>query len=143
MTNIRWPLRMRNLLFVMAFAIPSLLLMLTGIYYLQYGAMLSGAWSLPDALSLSYFRVFVATYDGLLKYLTLYPDGDVGIAGFSLMASLLGIEERNLDLEVAFHFLGSVRGRYTSFPTSFIGNAYASFVYVGVVVYSLAVALVM
>ena len=137
--DMAWPLRARNVLVVLAFVIPATLVLLSGVYYLQYGGRYSGAGSLLDALSLSYFRVFVATYDGLLRYITVFPNGGVGVSGIPAVAALFGEPQRNLDLEIAYFFIG-MRGQYTSFPTIFIGNAYASFGYVGVAVYSFIVA---
>lgn len=135
--GVRWPMKPRNFFATLAVAIPSLLLMLAGVYFLQYGFQ---ARDFISAIDTAYYRLFLATYDGLLRYMTAYEGGDVGLAGLPFLVSLFGEETRNLDTEVAYLFLGSTRGQYTSFPTIFIGNAYASFGYAGVAAYSFVVA---
>jgi hypothetical protein len=140
--NVRWPFKARNAILTIVIALTALLLLLSGIYYLQYQNIFNGVGALPDALSLAYFRLLTAPYDSLLKYMTAFPGGDVGIGG-SIITSIFGGQIRNLDVEVAIHFLGPTIGPFTSFPTIFIGKAYASFGYVGVVVYSALVSTLM
>lgn len=137
--RVAWPLRAKNAILGIFLSLGVLLLLLTGIYLLQYRESLSGAEGLVSAFELAYFRVFVATYNGLLQYMTVFPSGDVGTAG-SVIGPLFGHEVRNLDQEVAIFFLGYNLGQLTTFPTIFIGNAFASFGYIGVVVFSLLVA---
>ena len=135
----QWPFKFRNALTVVAILLPLLIVLLTSIYYLQYADSLHGLESLPSVISLSYFRVFVANYNGLLQYITVFRSGDVGVEG-SVIAPIFGLETRNLDQEVAIWFLGPVRGLLTTFPTVYVGNAFATFGYLGVAVFSAAVA---
>ena len=137
-----WPFRTRNVAISLSIAIPSILLLLSIIYFLQYRTEFVGITDLPRATNLAFYRIFVATYQGLLQYFSTFPDvhGFAGVSTISLVAPLLGVETRNLDVEVAIAFLGPNRGMLTSFPTIFIGNAYASFGYFGVAVFSGGVA---
>lgn len=137
-----WFLRSKNTVPLTVAAVAGLMVVLTAVYFLQYRGMYVGLESVPDAFRVSYFRVFTATYDSLLKYITTFQEADVGIGG-SVLAPLFGIPSRNLDAEVAEFFVGPFQAQYTSYPTIFIGNAYASFGYGGVVAFSAGVAILM
>ncbi len=121
----------------------ALFVVLTLAYYNQYGQKFTSLADLPSVLSLAYYRVFVATYDGLLGFFEIYPRifDFAGFSSFSAYAAMTGEEARVLDLELPTYLLGSAKN-LTSFPTIFIGNAYASFGYLGVFVYSTLVALI-
>ena len=136
--GVRKPFVAKNSLALIGVALLAIMVLLTGIYKLQYANMLRGSDGLYTALTIAYFRVFVATYGGLLQYVSTFPDGDVGVAA-SIVAPLFGLQSRLLDQEVAIAYLGPTLGKLTTFPTIFIGNAYATFGYVGVLVYSIAV----
>jgi hypothetical protein len=137
-----WPFRAINVIISLAIAIPFIIILLSAIYFMQYRADFTGISDLPRAIDLSFYRVFVATYQGLLQYFSTFPKsgGFAGVSAISMLAPIFGTPIRNLDTEVAIYFLGQDRGVLTSFPTIFIGNAYASFGYIGVAIYSFGVA---
>lgn len=124
-------LRIKTSLILTAIAIPCILLIQTGLYYLQYPANFSSIADMQRAFSLSAFRTFTAVYVGLLKLFEVYPSF-MPFSGFESF----GFGNRNLDVELVEYYLGSGKAEMTSFPTIFIGNAYGSFGWPGLVVYS-------
>lgn len=137
------PFRAINVIISLSITLPTMILILSLIYFMQYRNEFTSFADLPKAMDLSFYRLFVAIYQGLLQYFATFP-GRGGYAGFSsisMLAPLFGLPTRDLDTEVAINFLGPVAGTMTSFPTIFIGNAYASFGYLGVAVFSIGVAL--
>lgn len=117
-------------------------IILTLVYFLQYTDSLFGLEGFIQASDIAYFRIFGANYNGLLLYLEAFPSGGVGFGALSF-SSLWGAPQRSLDQEVAIYHLGASQGMLTSFPTVFIANAYASFGYIGVFVYSAVVAFIL
>ncbi len=139
--GVRRPFTAQTAIIGIGVALGLLLVLLTGIYFLQYGEQLRGPDAIPRAFSLAFFRVFVATYGGLLQYISTFPNGDVGVAA-SVIAPIFGVQTRALDQEVAIAYLGPVIGLLTTFPTIFIGNAYATFGFLGVFIFTVAVTLI-
>lgn len=132
-------LNFRYLVIVIPASFLFIFIILVGIYYLQY----SSNYSLSDigsVFQLAFYRLFTATYAGMLAHFKIYPDffPYTGISSISLIGGFFG-ESRNVDTEVAQHFLGYSRARFTSFPTAYIGNAYASFGYSGIVIFSIII----
>lgn len=135
--KIYWALEFKNSIISIFISIIIVFIGLSFVYLLQYGG--SGI-DLLRAMEISYYRLFVATYDSLLKWFTVFDGGEVGIGAISVLAPIFGENSRNVDLEVAVYLLGAQHGAYTSFPTIFIGQAYAVLGYIGVIVFSVLVA---
>ncbi len=117
-------------------------LLLTGLYKIQYPNVFSGLEGWLTALDVAIYRFFGATYDALLQYFTVYPkvyDFTHGTESW-ILASLSGKPVREVIMEVPTYFLGSETWGVTTTPTIFIGGAYASLGYFGVIVSSVIVA---
>jgi hypothetical protein len=140
--GIRKPFLARSSFFVIGCGLVVVQILVTGVYFLQYREHLFGFEGLNSAFGLAFFRVFGANYNGLLMYIATFPEGDVGFDGLSIV-SVFGRVPRLMDQEVAIYIMGYDLGRFTTYPTIFIGNAYASFGYIGVAIYSLIVGFVM
>src|SRR5690606_27899174 len=125
-----------------AAAISAIILILAGIYFLQYSDIFRSFSDLPDAAGLAFYRVLMNIYATYLGHMTVYPDFEefTGFSSIGAIGEVFG-SFRNIDVEVAKHYVGARGAAFTSFPTAFVGGAYASFGYAGIVAYSLAVAL--
>ncbi|WP_430427409.1 O-antigen polymerase [Parasphingorhabdus sp.] len=117
-----------------------ILIFLTASYFLQYSSIYNSFSDIGPALDVAFYRLFTATYAGMLGHFKIYPEilPFSGVNSIGLIGSLLG-DARNTDFEVAQHFLGYDRGRFTTFPTGYIGGAFASFGIVGIVLYSVII----
>lgn len=117
-------------------------LFLATIYMVQYSTIFYGFDGFLETINLALYRVFGATYDGVLQYFTVYPAvyDFAYFADSSVFAFIFDKEPRDIILEVPVYFLGESEFGKTTTPTIFIGGAYASLGYIGVVIYSLLVA---
>lgn len=118
------------------------ILMLGGLYFVQYPNLYQTISDFPKALDLALYRTAMNLYAAYLAHFKVYP-GKLDFTGFSSISMLNFItgSVRNIDLEVAAEFVGISGARFTSFPTTFIGAAYASFGYLGIIIFSVIVAL--
>ncbi|MFN3930140.1 MAG: O-antigen polymerase [Brevundimonas sp.] len=119
------------------------LIFLSGLYMVQYPDQFRGFTGTLDAFNLALYRLFGATYDGMLQYFTVYPYG-MNFAYFmdsSIVAFIFDRPARDIITEVPVYFTGEEYYGFTTTPTIFIGGAYASAGYFGVAFYSVLVAL--
>lgn len=114
----------------------SVLMLMSILYTIQYSSISGFSVFYDRPLSLAVERVWGESYSAILRYFHVYPErlSYAGVSSISMLASTLGIEYRNVDLEVPYYFFG--RGVLTSNPAMFVAGGYASFGYVGIIVYS-------
>lgn len=120
-----------------------ILLLISFMYMFQYPNIYRGLEGWLGALELGVFRVFGAVYDGMLQYFTVYPAA-YEFAYFtdsSVLAFIMDKPPRDITMEVPVYFGGESQYGVTTTPTMFVGGAYASLGYPGVVLYTLIVAL--
>lgn len=135
--GITFPFQSKNFAPSYIISILATMIVLTAAYFLQYNQYFTGASGVVDAFDLAIYRVFTAVYGSYLAHFTVYPayGGFTGFSSIGLLGDFLG-GARNVDVEVAQHFVGERGANFTSFPTAFIGAAYASFGYLGIVLFS-------
>jgi hypothetical protein len=110
------------------------------LYQIQYTGNEQNTTANTDYSELAFHRLFGANFDMLTHYMNIYAETlpwGYG-ASFRPVASLLGVPLRDYSIEV----VGVLNPNYiglTTYPTVFVGAAWADFAWPGVVVYSLLV----
>ena len=114
--------------------------MMVGLYLVQYGHSEESELNVVSALALTSYRVFGASADALRLYLAAYPDRfDFGMgAGFSFIAAMLGQPVRDYATEIVAMAGADLVGE-TTYPTIYLAGAYAEFAIPGVILYSLVI----
>jgi hypothetical protein len=113
---------------------------LLALYSFQYEGLENQSFGRYDLIQLAIYRVFVANYDGLLAYIYAYP----GILPFTGFPSLTGISQF-FGFDPVDHSIEIVKAispqsfGLTSYPTIFIGAAYADLGWLGIAILSVFV----
>lgn len=122
---------------VKAIAIAALLLgLLTLLYNFQYGSELSSGVVTGDRI---FFRVisrpFAGNHDSLYLWFANFPDtfGYIGFTNIGAIANLLGVPQFSPTVEIPALYVAAK----TTFQAGYIGGAYASFGYPGIICYSI------
>jgi hypothetical protein len=107
-----------------------------GILYLLYSiqyrsAIESGLVIEEDIVSVLFYRIFLASSDGLRLWLEYFPDisPHIGLSNISIAAEFMGDNFRQPTIEVPQFFIGD---RLTTMQAGFLGSTYASFGFFGV-----------
>ena len=125
----------------MVFAAAGFILLVVA--YLPYEYLAQGEPSYGDALNWSIERMFVEPYRGLQLYFEVYPNYHPFLYGLSsrAVAAVLNVRDFiSVSVYIPQVFLGI---NNTSYPALFIGEAWADFGYVGVIVYSVVVGFIL